>query len=141
MAYAIMRIEKIKTYSQLKYVSDHNNRHHYTDNADPKKRHLNKILLGSSDISQDLKLLYQKKDIKDLRKNGVLAVEMILSFSPERIKEASGYKRDANVFVNKWVQSSLNWLKTQFGDRVVNCIYHGDELTPHLHIVLNNCAK
>lgn len=136
MAYAIMRIEKIKTYQELAGVSDHNHRHHHTDNADPSKRDFNKRLVGSTDIVRDLKALYQKFGIEKLRKNGVLAVEMVLSFSPEWIKEASGYKPDAKDLVQAWAKKCMQWVKANFGDNVVSCVYHGDESTPHLHLVL-----
>lgn len=137
MAYAILRIEKIKHFSSLKMVSDHNHRHFYTDNADPTRRHLNRCLIGTSDIVHDVKQLYASKQIDKFRKNGVLAIELLLTFSPEWLKEPSGqYCADANARVKSWIQTCLIWAKKQFGDNVVNCVYHGDERTPHLHFVL-----
>lgn len=134
--HAICRIVKIKSYSELSAVNAHNNRLHYTDNADPTKKHLNKRLIGSSDIVHDLKKLYNEKNIVKLRKNGVLAVEMILAFSPDWIKDGKNYRADASEKVKSWVKASLNWAKNKFGDNVVSCIYHGDETSPHLHLVL-----
>lgn len=136
MHYSICRIVKIKSYSELSAVSAHNSRLHYTDNADPAKRHLNKCLVGSSDIVHDLKKLYQEKNIAKLRKNGVLAVEMILAFSHEWIKDGKNYRTDASEKVKSWVKASLHWAKNKFGDNVVSCTYHGDETSPHLHLVL-----
>lgn len=133
---AIMRIEKIKTYSQLRVVSDHNYRQRFTDNANPAKQHLNKCLIGSSDIVSDLKALYQDKSIHKLRKNGVLAVEMVLAFSPEWIKAGEGYRTDTKVMLSRWVKTCIAWARSTFGDNVVNCVYHGDETSPHLHLVL-----
>lgn len=136
MAFAILRIEKIKSYSQLRAVSDHNHRHQATENADPAKRNVNKCLVGSSDIVRDLKGLYDAKGIEKLRKNGVLAIEMVLAFSPDWIKEGTGYRTDTRTMLSKWVKCCLAWAKSQFGDNVVNCVYHGDETSPHLHLVL-----
>lgn len=136
MAYAIMRIEKIKNYTQLRVVSDHNFRQRFTDNANPARQHLNKCLIGSSDIVSDLKALYQKRGIEKLRKNGVLAVEMVLAFSPEWIKEGAYYRANTKIMLTGWVKACVSWAKSQFGDNLINCVYHGDETSPHLHLVL-----
>lgn len=136
MAFAIMRIEKIKSYSTLRVVSDHNHRHRHTENVNPAKRHVNKCLVGSTDIVSDLKALYERKGISKLRKNGVLAVEMVLAFSPEWLKEGKLYRTDAKVLLSRWVKACLAWARTTFGDNVVNCVYHGDETSPHLHLVI-----
>lgn len=136
MPYSFCRIVKIKTYGQLKFKSQHNHRQCVVENADPTKQHLNKCLIGSTDIEADLKALYSAKGITKLRKNGVLAVEMILAFSPEWLREGSSYRKNAKKMLTEWVKTCITWAKCQFGDNVVSCVYHGDETSPHLHLVL-----
>lgn len=134
---AICRLEKIHTVQQLAAVGKHNTRAHNTDNADPARRHLNRILVGSPDIAGDLLQRYKAWGIEKFRKNGVLAVEMVLSFSPTWIKAEDGvYLHDAKQKVSGWVSACVKWAQSRFGENLVSCIYHGDETTPHLHLVL-----
>ena len=133
----VCRIEKIKTIPELVAVGKHNTREHRTDKADPTRRHLNRILVGSSDIAGDVMQRYKGWGIEKFRKNGVIAVEMVLSFSPTWIKGENGvYLPDAKLKVTDWVKACMNWAKNRFGENLVSCIYHGDETTPHLHLVL-----
>ena len=61
------------------------------------------------------------------RKDAVLAVEYVMTASPEWWQEASGWKRE------KFFERSLEWLETKYGkDRVIVATVHQDELTPHL---------
>ncbi len=133
----VCRIEKIHTVPQLTAIGKHNTRVHNTDNADPNRRHLNRILVGSPDIADDLMKLYKSWGIEKFRRNGVLAVEMVLSFSPTWIKRGDGvYLPDARQKVTSWVKACITWAQSRFGENLISCIYHGDETTPHLHMVL-----
>ena len=135
--FAILRIEKIHTVKQLNAVGKHNTREHYTNNVDPARQHLNRILVGSKDITGDLMRLYESWSIEKFRKNGVLAVEMVLAFSPCWIKNDNGsYLQDAKHKVSAWASACLKWAQERFGENLVNCTYHGDETSPHLHLLL-----
>jgi len=134
---AVLRIKKVKNYGQLKHSSDHIHRKKYTPNAIAAHRKFNKTLIGSNCIETDCKDYLRKKGIKNLRKNGVLAVQMVLTFSHKFLKYKDGsYKPNAKKNLNLWVQLNLDWLKDQFGDRTINAELHLDEHTPHLHVTL-----
>jgi hypothetical protein len=89
---------------------------------------------------QDVKNRIAEAGIAQLRKNGVLAFEVVLSASPEfwNIK----HKDDGKISVKspeehqKWVKQSINWLKKEFGNNLVNVHLHMDEKTPHFHALV-----
>lgn len=99
MNYTILRFEKRKKLTEIVAMGNHNYRHKTVPNADPKRRHLNRCLLGSDDIEADILKYLQTLDLsvdKDLRKNGVIGVEALLAFSPQWIKNPDGsYTHDA----------------------------------------------
>jgi hypothetical protein len=59
----------------------------------------------------------------------VLAVEMILSASPEFF-EADPKNLD------EWVSAKLDFLHNTYSENVVNAVLHMDETTPHLHVFI-----
>lgn len=137
MNYAILRTHKLHTLQQIIQTGQHNTRHRHTDHTDPNRKHLNRVLLGSEDIAADLMSFYKSRGIETFRKNGVLAVEMVLAFSPSWIKTTNNeYLPDANIKVKNWVKTCLSWAKQRFGDNLLSCTYHGDESSPHMHLVL-----
>lgn len=140
MNYTILRFEKRKKLTEIVAMSNHNYRHKTVPNADPKRRHLNRCLLGSDDIEADILKYLQTLDLsvdKDLRKNGVIAVEALLAFSPQWIKNPDGsYTYDAKKKLCEWIQRSVRWLKNEFGNNVVNIVLHCDESNFHIHATL-----
>ncbi|MEF6388186.1 plasmid recombination protein, partial [Escherichia coli] len=61
------------------------------------------------------------------RKDAVLAVEYVMTASPEWWKEATP-RQQAEFFAR-----SEQWLEKKYGkDRVVAAVVHRDEATPHL---------
>nr|CRY97975.1 hypothetical protein [uncultured prokaryote] len=63
-----------------------------------------------------------------LRKDSVLAVELMLSASPEWFKHASQAQQ------SRWLQANTAWLEEVFGERnLLQVTLHLDETTPHLH--------
>lgn len=140
MDYSIFRIEKRKSMDEVRMMGEHNYRHKSVLNADPKKTHLNKCLVGTTFIEQDLLNYYNRLNIdlnSGLRKNGVVAVEVLLAFSPSWVRNADGsYKPDAKSKIHQWVNRSISWLKLNFGENVVNGVVHFDETNIHLHCTL-----
>ncbi|QOL26232.1 plasmid recombination protein [Thalassotalea sp. LPB0316] len=133
----VCRIQKIKTEQELAQRGSHNFRLRPVINADPKRRKYNRVFIGSNDLKADWQNYIDKKGIKKIRKNAVIAVEMILSFSPCFLKKEDGsYFQDAKHRLQNWVKLNLSWLNKRYGDRVINCVSHGDEETYHLHCIL-----
>jgi hypothetical protein len=73
-----------------------------------------------------------------IRKNAVLACEMILSISPEYFrpnnpKEPFFYEESR---VKEWAEACQNWLLKDYGrNRLLKVSVHLDEVTPHIHVL------
>ena len=134
MPKAILRIEKLKKTS-VSSAGAHNHRLRETANADPTKTERNTVYVGSSDLRQDvLKRLEALGDIT-IRKDATIAVEMLLTASPDFFATASQDKQ------NLWLKSNLQFLKERYGANLVNVVIHRDEKTPHLHAVIVPITK
>jgi len=125
--YAIFRIgNKLKivdgslknTLNTIKAFQKHMEREQETPNAN--KEIQNEILIGDKNIYGNVKEYI--KDIK-LRKNGVLARELLMTASPDFFKNMMPGE------LNKWVEDNRRWLENRFGDNVQYAILHLDEST------------
>lgn len=118
-------------------LQDHLTRVNNPPNVDSTKTHLNRVLIGSYDICQDTKRLLKKKGVVKLRKNGVLAIEFVLSFSQSFIRKPDGtYQKNANEKYKAWVKAAKKWLVDEFGDNCVHASTNLDETTPHIHAIV-----
>jgi hypothetical protein len=132
--YAIYRTAKIKTAGQLAGSANHMTRSSPTPNADPRRAELNEILIGSDDPAADVRALLPEIDQRDAdglllrRSNSVLAVEVLVTASPEWWAEATPAMR------KDWQRATLDWLAEAWGGRqnLAHMRMHGDETTPHL---------
>lgn len=121
--YAILRTAKIKTLGNLEASAQHMTRERDTPNADPARKQYNFALIGGSDPAADVLANLPA----ERRKNGVLAIEVLLTASPEWFVQADDSQKRA------WVKISQAWLKRHFGPaNVVSLMLHQDETTPHL---------
>lgn len=132
MSFAIMRTQKLKSMRTIAGAGAHVYRFQNTPNADPAKRGLNRVLVDSG-----TSLLRSVKNRLDdgldpekgkVRGNSVLAVELVLTASPDFFKKSSNSK------VDSWIDENQKWLEKKFGkDNVVSLVAHFDETTPHIH--------
>ena len=93
----------------------------------------NETLKGGS-TSQDVMQKYNDRlkeiigDKKKPRKNAVLAIETIQTFSPEMVK---------NINIDQWKKDNLKFLEDTFGkDNVISAVLHLDEKTPHVTSII-----
>jgi hypothetical protein len=136
--FAVLRVEKIKSFSALTAMQNHWNRTTPKPNVDPKKTKYNKYCYGNANIVSSVKAKLREKGITKLRKNGVLALEFVLTFSPEFLKdeETGEYLPDAKEKLKDWQVATVNWAKTIYGDRLIAQIFHYDENTIHTHLTV-----
>lgn len=87
-------------------------------------------LVGSKDIADDLENYL--KDVK-IRKNNVLARELLLTASPEFFKGIPPQQ------LQSWINTNVEWLNNEFGDNIIYAVLHLDESTPHIHCLM--CPK
>ena len=88
--------------------------------------------MGSDTGTYDDRLLdyYKNKNAK-VKQNSVMAMEFVLTASPEFFEKATPEK------LNRWKKSQLNFMKKEFGDQVQFAVLHLDEKTPHLHFFVS----
>ncbi|MCL1059740.1 plasmid recombination protein [Shewanella gelidimarina] len=132
MATTILRFEKLKTKTNIHMAGAHQHRFSNTPNANPELSDQNKILIGSNNITKDVEGLISHYKIKP-RKNAVLAMDTLLTLSPELLCS----KGDVVTFQN----TAKDWLKQRFGTRCVSAVLHMDETTPHIHAVIVPLSK
>lgn len=132
--FAIMRTEKLKSMVQVTNSKKHLMRLQDTPNAVPELTQFNQILIGSDDLTADVKA---KIGSRKVRKNAVLVIDQILTASPEFFDK----NPDPNhplpwdpKQVDAWVAENLQYIKKQWGDNAVNVVLHLDETSPHLHV-------
>ena len=125
MAYAIMRAKKLANMGSVAASMQHCYRERETHNAD-QERTPNNQHLGAKTTDEAMgklrALLPEKR-----RKDAVLAVEYVMTASPEWFGKATPEQEKA------FFQRSLQWLADKYGaDRIVTASIHRDEATPHL---------
>lgn len=137
--YCILRIQKIKTFKQMEAAYKHNYRINQPANSDPTSEYMNKEVLplkGNSYVEafqNFTKQLGYGPEGKPFRKNGVLALEVMLSFSPEAIN---------NINIEKWEKDNMDFLEKTFctternGDNILSAIGHFAESTYHIHAIV-----
>lgn len=120
--FAICRIEKRSDISQIRRSQKHNLRQQATPNARPDGPPP-AVLFGSPDLVATVRSMLPEKR----RKNAVLAVEMVLTASPEWWHKSSPEEHQ------QWLDSNLQWLGSTYGENLAQVVFHADEATPHLH--------
>ena len=125
MAYAIMRAKKLANMGSVAASMQHCYRERETHNADQERTPDNQHLGAKStdEAMGKLRALLPEKR----RKDAVLAVEYVMTASPEWFAKATPEQEKA------FFQRSLQWLADKYGaDRIVTASIHRDEATPHL---------
>lgn len=127
MAYAILRVAKLKAAANVKGSAYHIERLQPTPNARPGI--VNPWVFGGPNMYQRAKAVWAK--IPHMRKDNVHGVEVVLTASPEAFTGPNA------IDVNQWAQDNVAWLKTQFkGCVILGANLQLDESTPHIQAVL-----
>lgn len=105
----------------------HSNRKSKVLNADPEKKNLNRIIIGSENVTEDVMMYLEGVKIRD---NSVVAREIILSAGNGFWEKLSDKDRE------RWIDTNYQFLKDNFGDNCVYAILHLDETTPHIHALI-----
>lgn len=123
-----MRFEKIKNTQALRRRSMHNLRiGKLPAHIDEGRTKLNQ---ASGNAVEEFKKA--SKGVK-MRKNGVIAVELVLSFSKGSVGEKN---------MDKWTNANLAWVAQEFGgDNIIEAALHLDEKVPHMHVIFTPRVK
>jgi ribosomal protein S15P/S13E len=137
MHYAILRHAKIKAPLMGAAVA-HNHRTSKVEkcNIDAALTPLNQVMKGQGTVAErladKLKVLTTK-----VRKDAVVAVELVLSASPEWF---DGLAKDRTALhghpkFREWVNATMKWARGEFGQNIVDVSLHMDESSPHMHLL------
>ena len=124
-SYAIMRCKKLSSMGSVASSLKHAYRERETPNADSSRTPDNEHRAASTTdeaMGKLRELLPEKR-----RKDAVLAVEYVLTASPEWWKQASQADQV------KFFDQAQRWLAEKYGaDRIVTASIHRDETSPHM---------
>lgn len=121
--YAILRLEKRKSKGDITRSNKHNHR------IGPQRPNINpngpspRLLAGEADAPAEL----GRRIPDQRRKDAVLAIEFVVTASPEWFANASPEE------YARWVEKNTTWLQQELGANFVQAVLHEDELTPHIH--------
>ena len=126
--YAILRTAKIKTRSELGRSLKHGFREQDTPNADDELTPMN-THIGGSNTAEVLQDFDQRLETQSkIRKNAVLAIEYLITASPDAI---NGKDREGQ---DRYFNDALKWLKEKHGnENVIHAGVHRDEKSPHMY--------
>lgn len=131
--YAILRTQKLKTIQDVAGSGSHVFRLRETPNADPARKHENKILVGGESnllhhlVNNRIEEGMTNEKAK-VRKDSVRAIEFMLTASPGWFEKATKEQFE------QWQEANVDWLKTKYGEaNLVSAVLHVDEQTPHIH--------
>ncbi len=125
MSFAIMRCKKLASMGSAAASLQHCYRERETHNADGNRTSDNQHFAAKSTDEAMGKLRELLPD--KYRKDAVLAVEYVMTASPEWWGKASKHEQD------DFFKKSQEWLAEKYGvDRIITSTIHRDETTPHL---------
>lgn len=126
MGYAILRLQKLKAGVSVRRSLLHAFREQPTPNADPNRLGAN-THIGASNVEEAMQRFQERLPAK-VRSNAVLAVEFLVTGSPEDMASKSRAEQD------QYFQDALRWLERRHGaENVIYAGIHRDETTPHLY--------
>lgn len=130
--FCIMRTKKLKADSNVGASVSHALRTRETPNADENKTKQNwSCWKGNQEECRARAMAkYHKLLPAKIRKNGVRAVELLMTASPEALK-------NPKIKPNEYLNACDKWAKDTFGAKNIFLItHHYDETTPHTSIFL-----
>ena len=126
MGYAILRTQKLKSGIAVRRSMTHAFREQDTPNADA-SRSPDNTHIGAADVDEALAKFNARLPDK-VRKNGVLAIEYLVTASPEDMKGKTREQQD------DYFRDALKWVEQKHGQaNVVYAGIHRDETTPHMY--------
>lgn len=135
--FAVLRVAKITSLQGLAGAAAHNARTasaglDHADNHAPMMGGGLRLVAGSEDAVAAWHERTEALGIRpdSIRRDGVRAVELVMSASPEWFAAASPEDRIT------WAAQSLAWASEKVGpENVLQAVLHDDEATPHLHLL------
>lgn len=128
----VFRIGKLKSAVAIRASAAHNDRTRPCPNADPK----GSIVLVKHPTGDTYQAVIDAIGDQTIRKNAVLAVEVLISASAEYFRPTgiNEYGKFDEVKLNAWREATEKWIAENF-PHAVSVALHLDEATPHYHVI------
>lgn len=124
-AYCILRAEKLTSFGSIVGSAKHTFREIPTPNADASRTHLNKTF-GAQDAAA-VRVAIEARLPTKRRKDAVLAIEYLVTASPEWFRTAPTKQQNA------YFGAAVRWLEARHGKANIVCVnMQLDETSPHL---------
>ena len=131
MSYVIMRMKKLKTRASVASSGRHNFRERETPNADESLTLTNSHEKAQSTNDLMRRLTMNIPTPKNRRKNAVLAIEYMVTASPEWWQSATQIQKI------EFEQKAKQFLTEIYGDKnIIQFSVHRDEKTPHVSAIV-----
>ena len=133
-----MRVAKLKRHKLTK-VHNHNSRvivaHEKHVDHELTKDNQSLIETNGKTLNELVNERIEKLNIKSVRKDAVVAMEMVVSATPDYFRpddpdRKKYYQEDR---LEAWKEAVMDSLKAEFGDNLISAELHLDESTPHIH--------
>lgn len=125
MPFAILRTQKLKSVASVQRSMRHAFREQETPNA-AKELASQNTHIGAQSVAEGMEAFAKALPAKH-RKDAVLAIEYLITASPEAMASKNRAEQD------RYFDDSLAWLRSRHGDTVVYAGIHRDEQTPHMY--------
>jgi hypothetical protein len=130
----ILRVEKHSSFEKIDAMNRHVNRKTIGRNIVTSKTKYNRIVQGQADVRVSTEERLKQLGITKLRKNGVILLEFVTTFSPNYLLNENGeYIEAAGQRLADFIAQTKQWFAEEFGSNVVSAVLHMDETTPHIH--------
>ena len=133
-----VHIKKLKS-GAVGHIEAHNKRTQAQKHTDASKQHLNRHLKlhnfanFAEAIQSKIETLATKQKRK-IRSDAVVLVDVVLIASPEYFRDKpEDWGEYDNQKMIAYSRASLEFLKKEFGNRLISVDLHLDEATPHIH--------
>ena len=153
--YCIASFEKVKNNSDLTTMANHNYRIHLNtgekERIDPKRMHLNQVLLNplnidtssGPDFTKKINQYFEDNDVQK-KSDSVLAIDLVISTSPEFWQDNNGtwhkngkIRHEFEQKIKDWTATQLEFITETFGKEAVkSAVLHLDETSPHIHFLI-----
>lgn len=139
MAYAILRVERLKTHKDVDNATQHGRRADSGTHYDPARTPLNRHWLGTERVAEPVDWGRAIEDaVRDqhlhVRANGALAAELLPAASPKFFVGTDG-EIEAEKLDHR-IEANLAWLHECFPRMVLAARLDLDEASPHLAVLL-----
>lgn len=135
--YCGVHVKKCSSVAEVNATLQHNSRSSKPDNAEPNGNVLD--MMKQNNFWESWKKLV-KPDSGKIRitKASVRVAELFCYASPEYFRpgnnEQAGYYEKEPT--EKWMRTTWKWLKSLYGERLLDVRLHLDETTPHIHALV-----